>query len=373
MVAPGIRLQLLIGDTIPAPASYEVVKALEDLEVRNETYERDTFKITFTLGRNNLVDDFGLLRSGVLEAERRLIVVVLFGVRSEILIDGIITRHQTSVSNEPGQSRLVVFGESIFMKLDLIDRNNIYPNEKDSKIVEKILTRREYRSYRLKLELTETDETPQDTERIPSQQQNDLQYIQSLAKRNNFVFYIEPTTVGSNTAYWGAENRKGKPQPPLSMNMGSATNLESFTAGYNALAGVTPKITINDRDTCQPISISYSAPSPSTLAKNAAPTLRETISRDSAKLNPKQARLRALTMAREGANAADANGILDAAVYGQILRARRLVCVRGAGRTNNETYYIKQVTHKIRRGEYKQHFSLIREGRGAKSSGVCEI
>ena len=98
-----------------------------------------------------------------------------------------------------------------------------------------------------------------------------------------------------------------------------------------------------------------------------APTLRSSINRDSANLNMSQASLRALTGASGSADAADANGVVDAAVYGQALRARRLVDVRGAGRTHNGTYYVKQVTHRIKRGEYKQHFSLSREGRGATS------
>ena len=53
-----------------------------------------------------------------------------------------------------------------------------------------------------------------------------------------------------------------------------------------------------------------------------------------------------------------------------LLRSRHTVNVRGAGETNDGKYYVKQVTHRIRRGEYKQSFSLEREGRGATESRV---
>jgi hypothetical protein len=371
MLDLGVRLQLLIGDTIPTPAPYEIVNALVDLEVRNETEHRDTFKITFRLGRERTADDFALIRSGVLDTERRVIVMMLFGARPEVLIDGIITRHQNMASNQPGQNQLVVFGESIALRLDLQERNETYRNQSDSTIVNKILLRSDYTAYGLVPEVTPTTDIPVETDRIPSQQNTDLQYIQSLAERNSFVFFIEPTAVpGVNKAYWGAENRQGLHQPPLTMNMGSATNVESFTAGFNTLAGVAPQVTITEPITGQAIAIPVPDLSLPSLTSAPAPTLRTRISRDSANLSFSEGLLRALTASNESADAADANGVLDAAVYGQALRARRLVDVRGAGRTNNGTYYVKQVTHRIKPGEYKQHFSLAREGRGATSSMV---
>ena len=39
-----------------------------------------------------------------------------------------------------------------------------------------------------------------------------------------------------------------------------------------------------------------------------------------------------------------------------------LVGVRGAGRTYDGMYYVESVTHNIKRGEYKQSFTLSRDG-----------
>ena len=41
---------------------------------------------------------------------------------------------------------------------------------------------------------------------------------------------------------------------------------------------------------------------------------------------------------------------------------RLLVGVRGAGLTYDGLYYVESVTHNIKRGEYKQNFSLSRDG-----------
>ena len=48
-----------------------------------------------------------------------------------------------------------------------------------------------------------------------------------------------------------------------------------------------------------------------------------------------------------------------------VLRARRLVGVRGAGTTFDGFYWVKQVTHTIKSGSYTQGFKLSREGTGA--------
>jgi len=49
-------------------------------------------------------------------------------------------------------------------------------------------------------------------------------------------------------------------------------------------------------------------------------------------------------------------GSLDVTRYGGVLNARGLVGVRGAGPAFDGLYYVKKVTHKIKRGEYKQDF-----------------
>ncbi len=55
-------------------------------------------------------------------------------------------------------------------------------------------------------------------------------------------------------------------------------------------------------------------------------------------------------------------GSLDVLRYGHILKARSLVGVRGAGLAFDGLYYVTRVTHSIKRGEYKQTFSLSRNG-----------
>jgi hypothetical protein len=61
-------------------------------------------------------------------------------------------------------------------------------------------------------------------------------------------------------------------------------------------------------------------------------------------------------------NVVTATGTLDALRYGRILQPRGLVGLRGAGLTYDGTYYVKSVSHSITKGEYKQRFTLTRDG-----------
>jgi phage protein D len=65
-----------------------------------------------------------------------------------------------------------------------------------------------------------------------------------------------------------------------------------------------------------------------------------------------------------------ANGTLDALRYGGLLKPRGLVGLRGAGFTYDGSYYVKSVTHSISRGDYKQRFTITRDGLGSLTPAV---
>src|SRR5213075_2500672 len=86
------------------------------------------------------------------------------------------------------------------------------------------------------------------------------------------------------------------------------------------------------------------------------------IDRESAHKSPAQALLAALARASRSADAVTASGSLNVVRYGRPLKARKLVGVRGAGDAFDGLYFVRSVTHKIQRGEYKQDFELVRNG-----------
>jgi hypothetical protein len=345
-----------------------VVSALDQLQVTNNDRQRDGFQMTFLLGRRNTAEDYGLLHGGVLDPPRRVSIMVILRGRPEVLINGIITQHQVVPSHEPGRSQLIVTGEDTGLDLDLEEKSHVFRNLSDSNIVNQILG-----GYRdLQPLVTPTTQVVAETEGVTTQQVTDLAFIRQLSERNSFVFYTEPSPVpGQSIAYWGPKERPGElPQVALSFNMGSDTNVDQLSFNYNALQPVTPTGNIFEPQ----IGTSIPIPVPNllspSLSQRPAEPMRTTIRRDTANLSAIEAALRLLQSATEGADAVRGTGELDAARYGHALRARRKVGVRGAGESYDGTWYVATVTHRLQIGQYKQSFTLTREGLGASSRMV---
>lgn len=357
----GVHLQLMIGPTLPRPAPFEVIDALTSIEVTDNDRERDGFQMSFSLGKNSLFD-YSLLQSGIFDPPSRVIITVIIGGISQVLMDGLITTHQVVPGNKPGESTLSVTGEDISLQLDLVEVNATYPDQSHSTIVTQIVGR-----YGLTPVVTPTTYVPNDTDYIHTQHETDLTFIQRLATQNGFIFFIEPTNVpGENIAYWGVDNRLGELQPALTMNMGPDTNVDSqITFSFNALGPARPQVSIIEPTTKLAIPVPIPSALEPTLSSRPAAPMRVTLGRDTSNLNFAEAVLKALTTVSQSLDAVTATGEVDTVRYGRVLRARRLVGVRGVGNSYDGVYYVKQVTHSIKRGEYKQSFTLVREGIGA--------
>ena len=362
----GIRLVLLLGPTVPLPAPAEVLSALTKVEVTNDSGAGDGFQMTFALARSGIAD-YGLLQSGAVSPLTRVVIGVIFGALPEVLLDGVITHHQFNPGAAAGQATLTVTGRDLTALMDLEEKNASFENQPDFLIVTQVLG--SYARYGLVPAPTPTTDVPLSLQRIPRQQETDLQFIRRLAQENGFVFYLEPLTFGVSTAFWGPENRLGIPQPALSVNLGAATNVKSLAFSLDALAPVATKGTLVEPITRTSIPIP-ALPALKVPPLAAVPMLprRTTIDRGTANASPTTAATRVLASMTNSPDAATANGEVDSTRYGAALRARRLVGVRGAGWTHDGLWYVRRVTHTLTPGagaHYSQSFSLSREGVGS--------
>ena len=359
----GIRMILLLGQTVPLPAPVEALHALTRVEVTNDAQNGDGFQITFTLTKNQPAE-YNLLQGGALQPSTRVIIGVLLGAIPEVLIDGIITHHQHTPSSDPGSSTLTVTGKDVSVMMDLEEKNEKYENQPDSLIVLQLIAK--YAKYGLVPTVTPTTNVPLMIDRIPRQQETDFRFVQRLATNNGFVFYIEPVTFGVNTAYWGPQSRLGLPQPALTLGPGPAANLKSLNFAQDALAPVNASGSFVEpfTKTAIPIPQLPSLRIPP-LASSPTPALRTTLARDTANQNPASAATNLLARATNSPDAVTGNGEIDSIRYGNVLRARKLVGIRGAGLSYDGNYYVRRVTHTLTIGDYKQSFTVSREGTGA--------
>jgi hypothetical protein len=364
----GVRLVLWIGKTVPRPAPYEVMTAFTGLEVTTDVDQPgDGFQLTFTIGKNKR-GEYGLLQSGVLDADTRVIVGVLFGVTLEPLIDGIIYHHQVSPGERPGTGTLTVSGRDISVMLDLEDKVEPHKNQSDSTIVSRILGSYARFGILPPFPVIQTADVPIETERIRRQRETDLEFIRRLAEDNGFVFYLEPVTMGVNRAYWGPRNRSGVPQRALTHDLGSSSNVRTLRLMNDALAPLAVRGAFLEPATKTSVEIpplpSMRIPPLSLTTTSARRTERLSCT---ANRNPARAATAAQAAVAGASDPVIAEGELDTVRYGSVLRAHRLVALRGIGRSYNGRYLVRRVTHRVHRGVYTQSFKLSREGTGALS------
>jgi hypothetical protein len=370
----GTRLTLWLGMTVAAPAPAPIVEALHSVEVSLSDQGRDAFTLTFTVGRSGLAAlDYFLVANPLLKPFNRVIIQVWEGFIPQTLIDGFITKSQLRPGDQPGSSTFTVNGEDMRVLMDLHEISMPYPNQPPEVRVAQILAR--YATYLGAPPLvipSPTPDIPLMLERIPVQNSTDLNYVNECASDNAYVFYVEPTPVPMvNVAYWGPPQFAGEMQSALSINMGPETNA-TINFDYDAMTPTVVFGAIQDKKTKAIIPVVTATslrppltPIPSLIAQ--LPYVRTQMAKDSGSLDPVQAFARAQAVTDDGSLPVTADGELDMARYGAVLRPRRLVGVRGAGFAFDGFYYVQRVTHRIQHGDYKQSFTLKRDGFGAIS------
>jgi hypothetical protein len=201
--------------------------------------------------------------------------------------------------------------------------------------------------------------------RFPRHQGKDLGYIQKLALESGYVFYLDPGPApGVSVAYWGPEIKIGLPQPALNINMDAHTNVESLQFRFDKERKVMPVIFIQEEISKAIIPIPIPDISPLNPPLGLIPPIPPKIQPlwDSVFASPLQAVMMGLAEASRTSDAVFATGSLNVLRYGRLLKARQLVGVRGAGHAFDGLYYVRSVTHSIKRGEYRQSFELGRNG-----------
>lgn len=362
----GVYLTLMVGSPmVPLPAPQPVIEALKSVQVTNSK-ERSGFQLIFTVGKTSILQTV-LLPAGYFDPIiRRVVIIATMNGIPNVLMDGIITRQELTPSNEPGQSTLTVTGEDLSVVMDVVELDLPLPALADAVKVAVILGK--YAVFGVKPTIVPhpSDVPPNVTKQIKTQLSSDLAYIRGLAGLCGYVFYVEPGPLPlTSNAYFGPDLPQPILEPALSVNMDWETNVDSLTFSLDGLAKKSVIVTIMDPIFGRiplPIPIPNVSVLHPPLGARPTPPAKIVFSEDFAKLSPADALKKAFGATLNFSDAITGQGSLSVTRYGHILRTRRIVGVRGAGPAYDGMYYINSVTHNIKSGEYKQSFTLSRDG-----------
>ena len=371
----GFYLTLMMGGFSASPVPQAVIDALTDVQITSTVGSQGGFQLKFTYGRASALAR--LHESGFFDPRQRVIIAVTVNGSTEVLMDGIVTKQDLTPSSAAGRSELTVTGLDLTALMDFIDLTGIpYPALPNFLIVEAILAKYAVLGV-IPVAIPNaipTFENP--LARFVKQQGTDYQYVQALGSQTGWVFYLDPgPSPGQSLAYWGPDLSKmfGGVQPALSINFDANTNVDSLSFSYDGTLATQYVVTVIEPNSGFPIPV----PVPNidvfkaSLAKNAPTPLRsEQGPKSEANYTLANAALWAVGKLFASADAITGSGQIDVLRYGHVFKARQLAAVRGAGATYDGKYYVKSVTHNIKRGEFKQSFTLARGGTGSSVSTV---
>lgn len=370
MLAKGIQLTLMMGPVVPVPAPRVVMDALDSVTVTTAASTPSGFQLSFQFASKSELNTIFIIAAGqgtsIATPPLRVMLIVTLNGTPQPLFDGVMTNVDVQAGSGGAPGTVTVTGEDLTKVMDTQDWSGLpFPAMPIEARVALICAK--YAAFGL-IPLPIPVLFPDVSipiDKIPAQQGTDLEYIQQLAEEVGYVFYVEPGPApGTNIAYFGPEIKVGVPQPALNLDMDALTNVESLSFSFDPTKGVLPVVLIQNQLTRVPIPIPIPNLNPlqPPLGLLSTPIANIKVLKDTAKLNPMQAISRGLAEAKSSQDSVSATGSLDVLRYGRVLKARRLVGVRGAGIAYDGLYYVQSVTSTLRRGEFKQSFNLTRNG-----------
>jgi hypothetical protein len=354
---------MMIGPVIPVIVPEVVTDAIETVTVDTDE-DQTTFQISFRLGKRSPLVTLFMITGGVPLPLRVVLIATLNGI-PQVLVDGLVTNQQVSPGSDGGDATLTLTGSDLSAAMDLLELTGFpfaaMPVEVQ---IELILAKYAILGIVPMVIPTGFLDVPLPTEKIPTQTGTDLCYIRDCAEWAGYAFHMLMPAPMVNIAYWGPKMRIGVPQSALNIDMDAYTNVESIHFGFENRDRKQPVLSAQVPETTVwvPVPIpEISILNPPLGLIQPLPSNIQFIS-DVGGLTPIEVAQWGLATVANSLDSTTAEGTLNVMRYGGILQPRSLVGVRGAGSAFDGLYFARKVGHQIKRGEYTQSFSLVRNG-----------
>jgi hypothetical protein len=366
MLSGRVQLTVMIGPAIAVPVPRFVLDSLDSVSVQVGSGDTQAgFELSFTVDRRSPLATLFLVAGGAIPPVLRVCLVVTVNGVAEVIMDGVMTNHELRTSG--ANPTLVIKGKDLSTVMDWIELDGL-PFPAMPPVARVLVALAKYIPLGVIPETIPSiiEDVPIPIESIPRQQGTDYKYIKALAQECGYVFYLDPgPKPNTSRAYWGPEIRVGVPQPALNLDLDLPDrNVEQLSFSFDKERKEMPVVWIQEPFTKAPVPIPIPDINPLDPPLGVVPPLppKLTYLAETAKLKPWVALLHGFAYAGQHGDSVFGKGTLDVTRYGRLLKSRSLVGVRGAGDPFDGLYYVSSVTHTIKRGEYKQSFTLARNG-----------
>jgi phage protein D len=275
----------------------------------------------------------------------------------EQLISGYITHIRPEFPPALDQCYLELWGLDASVLMDREDKLKDWPSRKDSDIATEVFS-----SYGLTPQVTDTDLIHDEQVSTIIQRETDIQFLKRLALRNGFECYVD-----GDTGYFQPPQLDSSPQPLLAVQFGDETNVNRFHLEVNALATANVTMSQIDHSTKDVLDAQSSPGSQKALGANGSDSLlgagvSSAVVCVAGTVTTGSAEMTALCQGlfNEGEWFVAGEGEVAVNQYGNILKARAPVTIKGIGETYSGVYYVTHVNHIFNADGYLQKFRVKR-------------
>jgi phage protein D len=350
-----------------ANASSAVLGAVKQIEVEDHASMADMLRLKLSVAVREDGGGWTVLDDELFTRLVKLRLSVTVGTGSAMpLLDAYVIDVDTNFTNEPGNSEMVVTAMDPTVLMHLDEKVKSWPNMKDSDVASAIFGDSAY-GFSPVVETTGYSRDEQDHTLV--QRGSDIQFLQQLADRNGFECFVALNDAGTVEGHFHPPKPDAQPQGTLTVNMGTATNVNRFKARYDMLGPAIAKAATIDPDDASAQSGDAKTPAKTEDMGEAPSTPSD---------RPRTVLLSQLGMAQSGEvqryaqSVVDrsswsivAEGELSTVAYAKVLRAKQPVMVRGVGQQFSGRYYVERVLHTITGdGSWTQKFTLRRNATG---------
>jgi len=360
---PAVSYTLEVGG---AAASPELLAAIQQIEVEDHSTMADMLRLRVGVSVKENGSAWAVLDEDLFARLSNIKLGVKVGSgQTERLIDAYVIETNISLANQPGQSliNVVAMDPTVLMNLD--EKVKAWPNMSDSDIATAIFSDG---AYGFQPVVDTTQWRRQEDDQTINQRGTDIQFLQRLAQRNGFECYVEVNSQSGQTeGHFHAPRLDQTSQGVLSVNMGEATNVNSFQARFEMLRPVAAQVTGLDIETGSDQPAQADSSTRTGLGSNVSLTAdrpRRVLLNRTGMAQTGELQAYAQAVVDNAAMAIRAEGEVNTVAYGGLLRAKRPVSVRGAGRQFSGLYYVEKVLHTFTGEGYKQQFNLKRNALG---------
>ncbi len=360
-----VNYTLLIDE---APAPPDLLAGIQQIEVEDSADMADMLRLRIAIGVCEGCSGWTFVDKNIFRRLTKIKIIVTVGSVAEPLLVAHVIETNASFANQPGQSVLNVVAMDPTVLMNLQQKVKRWPNMTDSDIATAVFTDPEYKEYNFVPVVEPTSRARPDTEQPVIQRGTDIQFLRQLALRNGYECYAEMNPLtGQIEGHFHPPRLQQRPQGVLSVNMGEATNVNSFNARYDMLRPTTAQVTGLDIESrsdqpAQAESLGLAGLGREPAVNGDRP--RRVLLSQTGLAQTGELQSYAQAVVDRSAWAITAEGELNTVAYGGVLRAKRPVNVRGASDQFSGTYYVERVLHTFTGDGYTQRFTLRRNALG---------